>query len=74
MFWIRAYPLLGQVGGGWILEILSFLGPKWHPPIGSMPFHGTQKTLNFQGPAPLPLAHVMDMHASKTLGTGLYKS
>jgi hypothetical protein len=30
MFWMRAYPLLGQVGGGWALEIYSFLGPKWH--------------------------------------------
>ncbi len=27
MFWMRAYPLLGQVGGGWALEII-FLGPK----------------------------------------------
>jgi hypothetical protein len=34
MFWMRAYPLLGQVGGGWAL----------------------------------------DMHAFKTLCTGLYKS
>ncbi len=50
MFWIHAYPLLGQVGGGWALEILSFLGP--HSPIGSMPFHMTQKTLDFQGPNP----------------------
>ncbi len=28
MFWMRAsYPLLGQVGGGWALEIENFLGP-----------------------------------------------
>ncbi len=28
---MRAYPLLGQVGGGWALEFESFLGPvKWH--------------------------------------------
>jgi hypothetical protein len=26
-FWMRAYPLLGQVGGGWALEFESFLGP-----------------------------------------------
>ncbi len=26
MFWMRAYPLQGQVGGGWALEIESFLG------------------------------------------------
>jgi hypothetical protein len=31
MFWMRAYPLRGQVGGGWALEFKSFLGPvKWH--------------------------------------------
>jgi hypothetical protein len=31
MFWMRAYPLRGQVGGDWALEIESFLGPmKWH--------------------------------------------
>ncbi len=31
MFWMRAYPLLGQVGGVWALEFESFLGPvKWH--------------------------------------------
>jgi hypothetical protein len=31
MFWVRAYPLRGQLGGGWALEIESFLGPvKWH--------------------------------------------
>jgi hypothetical protein len=27
LFWMCAYPLLGQVGGGWALEIESFLGP-----------------------------------------------
>jgi hypothetical protein len=52
MFWTRAYPLLGQVGGGWALEILSFLGPKWHSPIGSMTLHRAQKTLELQGPIP----------------------
>ncbi len=31
MFWMRAYPLLWQVGRGWALEFESFLGPvKWH--------------------------------------------
>ena len=24
MFWMRAYPLLGQVGGGWALEFETF--------------------------------------------------
>ncbi len=31
MFWMHAYPLRGEVGGGWALEFESFLGPvKWH--------------------------------------------
>jgi hypothetical protein len=51
MFWMRAFPLPGQVGGGWALEISSFLGPKWHSPISSMPQRG-QKTIDFQGPTP----------------------
>ncbi len=41
---MRANPLLGQVGGGWALfDILTVLGPKWHSPNGSMPFHRPQK-------------------------------
>ncbi len=72
MFWMGAYPLLGQVGGGWALEILSLLGPKWYSPIGLMPFQRVQKTLEFQGPTPFPLVLVMGMYASKTLCTGLY--
>ncbi len=40
MFWMRAYPLLGQVGGGWALEFKSFLGPvKWHRANRRVPFH-----------------------------------
>jgi hypothetical protein len=27
IFWMRAYPLRGEVGGGWALEFPSFLGP-----------------------------------------------
>jgi hypothetical protein len=50
MFWMRPYPLLGQVGGSWALKFSSFLGPKWHSPIGSIPFHRAQKTLEFHGP------------------------
>jgi hypothetical protein len=48
MVLMRANP----VRGGWALEILTFLGPKWHSPIGSMPFHRTQKGLDFQGRTP----------------------
>jgi hypothetical protein len=58
MFWMRAYPLLGQVGGGWAPEFESFLGPvKWHRADRRVPF----------GAQHLPLALIMDMHASKTL-------
>jgi hypothetical protein len=60
MFWMRAYPLRGQVEGGWALEIESYLGPvKWHRADRRVPF-GAPK--------------VRDMHASKTLCKGLYKS
>jgi hypothetical protein len=59
IFFMCAYPLLGQVGGGWAQEISSFLGPKRHSHIG---------------PNPLPLALVMDMHTSKTLCTRLCNS
>jgi hypothetical protein len=73
MFWMRAFPLRRQVGGGWALEFESFLGPvKWHRADRGVPF-GAQKTRGFQGQT-LPIAQVMDMHASKTLCTGLYKS
>ncbi len=37
MFWMRTYPLLGQVGGGWALGLESFLGPKKWQPIGEGP-------------------------------------
>jgi hypothetical protein len=44
MFLIRADTLLGQVGGGWALEMESFLGPvKWHQADRQVPF-GAQKT------------------------------
>ncbi len=57
MFWMRAYPFLGQVGGGWALEFSSYLGPKLHLPIDSMPFPRGPKTLELLGPTPshLPL-------------------
>jgi len=39
MFWMRAYPLQGQVGGDWALDFNSFLGPlKWHPADRRVPF------------------------------------
>jgi hypothetical protein len=59
-----ANPLRGQVGGGWALEIKTFLGPvKWHQAFRREP-----------GTNPLPLAQVMDLPALKTLRTGPYQS
>jgi hypothetical protein len=44
MFWMRAYPLRGEVGGGWGLEFESFLGPvKWQRADRRVSF-GAQKT------------------------------
>jgi hypothetical protein len=44
MIWMRAYPLRGEVGGGWALEFESFLGPvKWHRADMQVPF-GDPKT------------------------------
>ncbi len=44
MFLMRADTLFGQVGGGWALEIESFLGlVKWHRADRRVPFGG-QKT------------------------------
>jgi hypothetical protein len=52
----------------------EFFGPQMalayrHDAISQGP-----KNSQIPGPNPLPLALVMDMHASKTLRTGLYKS
>ncbi len=39
MFLMRADPLQGQVGRGWALEIVTFLGPvKWHRAVRRVPF------------------------------------
>jgi hypothetical protein len=41
---VRAYPLRGEVGGGWAVEFESFLGPvKWHRADRRVPF-GAQKS------------------------------
>ncbi len=47
MFLMRADRLRGQVGGGWAVEIESFLGPvKWHRANRRVPFW-PQKTRNY---------------------------
>jgi hypothetical protein len=39
MFWMRAYTLRGEVGGGWVLKFSSFLGPvKWERADRRVPF------------------------------------
>ncbi len=45
MHLMQANPLLGQVGGGWALEILPFFGSKWHSPNSSLPFHRAEKII-----------------------------
>ncbi len=71
--------LRGQVGGGWALEIKTFLGPlKGHQAVRRVPFvvekkffgpHISQgpKNSRILGPNPLPLSFVIDMHASNRL-------
>jgi hypothetical protein len=44
---MRTNPLLWQMGGGWAVEIATFLAR--HSPNGSMPFHRARKSLYFQG-------------------------
>jgi hypothetical protein len=73
MFMMRADPLRRQLGGGWALEIETFLGPvKWHRAVRRVPF-GDQKG-KFPRPSPLPIAQVTDLPAPKTLRTGPNKS
>jgi hypothetical protein len=48
--------LRGQVGGGWALEIETFLGPvKQHRAVRRVPF-GTQRKSRFPGPTPSQLS------------------
>ncbi len=57
MFWMRAYLLIGQVGGGWAMEFESFLGRvKWHRADRRVPF-GAQKT-RVRGVDPDPIRRV----------------
>ncbi len=62
--------LLGHVGGGWALEIETFLCPvKWHRAVRRACHLGPKK-LRFLGLNPIPLAQVIDLPASKALRTG----
>jgi hypothetical protein len=59
MFWMRAYPLLEKVGGGWAWNSLAFWAPN-----GSNSRAQPPPTSPRNGFARIP----------KTLCTGLYKS
>jgi hypothetical protein len=53
MFWMGAYPLRGQVGGGWALEFESFLGPvKWHRADRRLPFEAQKLKISRAQPPP----------------------
>jgi hypothetical protein len=64
-FWKLGHPLRGgtAIAVSGVAQQTLKRCPKWHSPIGSMPFHRTQKTLDFQGhpspalvhPSPAPL-------------------
>ncbi len=46
IFWMRAYPLLGQVEGGWALEILSFFSISRDKPPPTCPRKGYARIQN----------------------------
>ncbi len=52
MFWICAYPLIGQVGGGWALEFSSFLGPNGTRLLARCHFTGPKKLSNSRAQFP----------------------
>jgi hypothetical protein len=52
---------------------LKFFGPQMALAYGLNAISQGPKNSRIPGPNPLPLALEMDMHASKTLCTGLYK-
>jgi hypothetical protein len=48
MVWMRAYPLRGQVGGGWALEFVSNLGPvKWPFVLKDLQMYTDKKEMTF---------------------------
>jgi hypothetical protein len=61
-------------GGGGGRERPEFFGPQMALAYRLDAISEGPKNSRIPGPNPLPLALVMDMHASKALCTGLYKS
>ncbi len=74
MFLMRADTLRGQVGGGLRPGKLEFFGPQMALAYRLDAISQGPKNSRIPGPNPLPLPLIMDMHASKTLCRGLYKS
>jgi hypothetical protein len=71
MFWMRAYPLLGQVGGGWTLDpgIREFLGPVKNgiEPVGECHLGPKEVKISRALYHPLPLAQIMDAARIKSI-------
>jgi hypothetical protein len=64
----------GGEGGGFYLIALELGGPQMELAYRLVTISQGPKISRIPGPNPLPLPLVMDMHASRTLCTGLYKS
>ena len=63
MFLMRADTLRGQVGGGWALEMESFLGPeKWHRADRRVPFGAPRFSPSDSPPSPpLPIQNLSEI-------------
>jgi hypothetical protein len=63
MFWMRAYPLCGEVGGGWALEFSSFLGPvKWERADRRVPFGAIYAPMIYTAPCIMFWMHAYPLH------------
>jgi hypothetical protein len=69
MLLMRQHPLLGEVGGGWALEIYTFLGQMALSYRLDASSQGPKK-LQFPGPDPLPLALITDAAHIKSITHG----
>jgi hypothetical protein len=77
MFWMHAIPCISNTrssGRGLGPVNLEFFGPQIALAYQIDAISQGPKNSPFPGPSPLPLDLVLDMHAYKTLCTGLYKS
>jgi hypothetical protein len=60
MFWMRAYTLRGEVGGGWALEFPSFLDPvKWERANRRVPFGAQNRCINSYNGSPMGKVEVL---------------